>query len=226
MNGGYNAARGKEAVLTGYADAVAYRRAFLANPDLPRRLQLGVPLNEPDQQTFYGGGAREYTDYPSLSQDSTAHYLCPFCYIGESKRGCSMAFIWSIPEIRPEIPRGGISKKVNVLFIPSSGIPQSRFRSSETCMHSRVRYGLPSDGRSIAWLSAAVDLRRGELCQVTRASPLRHSQSRLCPLVRRFEFVLLVHCSFRNPSEESLEAFGHRWVGECGISEDRVGLLC
>ena len=71
VNGGYDGARGKEAVLTGYADAVAYGRAFLANPDLPRRLQLGVPLNEPDHQTFYGGDARGYTDYPSLSQDST-----------------------------------------------------------------------------------------------------------------------------------------------------------
>jgi N-ethylmaleimide reductase len=73
VNGGYDAARGKEAVLTGYADAVAYGRAFLANPDLPRRLQLGAPLNKPDQQTFYGGDARGYTDYPSLSQDSTAY---------------------------------------------------------------------------------------------------------------------------------------------------------
>ena len=67
VNGGYDGPRGKEAVLAGYADAVAYGRAFLANPDLPRRLHLGAPLNEPDQQTFYGGDARGYTDYPSLS---------------------------------------------------------------------------------------------------------------------------------------------------------------
>jgi N-ethylmaleimide reductase len=67
VNGGYDGPRGKEAVLAGHADAVAYGRPFLANPDLPRRLKLGVPLNEPDQQTFYGGGARGYTDYPSLS---------------------------------------------------------------------------------------------------------------------------------------------------------------
>lgn len=67
VNGGYDGARGKEAVLSGYADAVAYGRAFLANPDLPKRLELGVPLNEPDQQTFYGGDARGYTDYPYLS---------------------------------------------------------------------------------------------------------------------------------------------------------------
>jgi len=66
VNGGYDGLRGEEALRTGHADAVAYGRAFLANPDLPRRLQLGSPLNEPDQQTFYGGDARGYTDYPCL----------------------------------------------------------------------------------------------------------------------------------------------------------------
>jgi N-ethylmaleimide reductase len=71
VNGGYDAARGKKAVLTGYADAVAYGRAFLANPDLPRRLQLGAALNEPDQQTFHGGDARGYIDYPSLPQEKS-----------------------------------------------------------------------------------------------------------------------------------------------------------
>ena len=72
VNGGYDGLRGKEAVLKHHADAVAYGRAFLANPDLPRRLELGAPLNEPDQQTFYGGDGRGYTDYPSLSGDATA----------------------------------------------------------------------------------------------------------------------------------------------------------
>jgi N-ethylmaleimide reductase len=71
VNGGYDGPRGKEAILKQDADAVAYGRAFLANPDLPRRLELGVPLNEPDQQTFYGGDGRGYTDYPSLSGDLT-----------------------------------------------------------------------------------------------------------------------------------------------------------
>src|SRR5215467_1037018 len=51
-------------------------------------------------------------------------------------------------------------------------------------------------------------------------------QKSMLGLDRWFELVLLVHCSFRHPPEESLEAFSHRWVGECGVSEDRVGLLC
>jgi len=67
VNGGYDGPKGEEAVQTGHADAVAYGRAFLANPDLPRRLQLGTALNEPDPTTFYGGDAAGYTSYPALS---------------------------------------------------------------------------------------------------------------------------------------------------------------
>ncbi len=48
------------------ADAVAVGRLFLANPDLPRRWETGAELNEPNGDTFYGGGAEGYTDYPSL----------------------------------------------------------------------------------------------------------------------------------------------------------------
>ena len=49
------------------ADAVAVGRLFLANPDLPARWETGAELNEPDQATFYGGGAEGYTDYPVLA---------------------------------------------------------------------------------------------------------------------------------------------------------------
>ncbi len=51
----------------GLADAVAVGRLFIANPDLPTRWQTGAELNEPDPDTFYGGGATGYTDYPALS---------------------------------------------------------------------------------------------------------------------------------------------------------------
>ena len=67
VNGGYDGRKGEEALRSGHADAVAYGRAFLANPDLPRRLQLRAALNEPDPTTFYGGGADGYTSYPTLS---------------------------------------------------------------------------------------------------------------------------------------------------------------
>ncbi len=67
VNGGYDGPSGEEALRSGHADAVAYGRLFLANPDLPRRLQLGAALNEPDSTTFYGGDAVGYTSYPALS---------------------------------------------------------------------------------------------------------------------------------------------------------------
>lgn len=67
VNGNYDRERAEEAVRSGYADAVAFGRAFLANPDLPRRLQLRAPLNTPDPHTFYGGDSRGYTDYPFLT---------------------------------------------------------------------------------------------------------------------------------------------------------------
>ncbi len=49
------------------ADLVAVGRLFLANPDLPRRWLTQAPLNEPNPETFYGGGAEGYTDYPALA---------------------------------------------------------------------------------------------------------------------------------------------------------------
>lgn len=49
------------------ADAVAVGRLFIANPDLPERWRTGAELNEPDPDTFYGGGAEGYTDYPALN---------------------------------------------------------------------------------------------------------------------------------------------------------------
>jgi N-ethylmaleimide reductase len=67
VNGDYDRARGEAAVRDGAADLVSFGRLFLANPDLPRRLREGAPLNAPDPRTFYGGDARGYTDYPSLA---------------------------------------------------------------------------------------------------------------------------------------------------------------
>jgi 2,4-dienoyl-CoA reductase-like NADH-dependent reductase (Old Yellow Enzyme family) len=42
----------------------AFGRHFIANPDLPKRIKLGLPLNPYDRKTFYGGDAYGYTDYP------------------------------------------------------------------------------------------------------------------------------------------------------------------
>jgi N-ethylmaleimide reductase len=54
-----------EAILEkGDADLVAFGRHFIANPDLPQRIKLGLPLNPYDRKTFYGGDAHGYTDCP------------------------------------------------------------------------------------------------------------------------------------------------------------------
>ncbi|RMF11618.1 MAG: alkene reductase, partial [Candidatus Dadabacteria bacterium] len=67
-NGGYPKERANAAIAEGRADLVSFGVPFLANPDLVRRFELDAPLNEPNPDTFYGGGAEGYTDYPSLDQ--------------------------------------------------------------------------------------------------------------------------------------------------------------
>lgn len=53
-------------IATGLADLESYGQFVLANPDLTERLRLDAPLNEADHGTFFGGGARGYTDYPAM----------------------------------------------------------------------------------------------------------------------------------------------------------------
>jgi N-ethylmaleimide reductase len=66
VNNGYTKETANEAIGDGYADAVAFGKLFISNPDLVERFKDGAPLNEPDKATFYGGGAKGYTDYPVL----------------------------------------------------------------------------------------------------------------------------------------------------------------
>ena len=64
--GGYDRALALEATQDGHADAIAFGRLFIANPDLPHRLAVDAPLNRYDRSTFYGGAEKGYTDYPAL----------------------------------------------------------------------------------------------------------------------------------------------------------------
>ncbi len=66
FNEGFDRETGEAVVAGGRADAVAFGRPFIANPDLPKRFSLGAPLNPPNPETFYGPGPEGYTDYPSL----------------------------------------------------------------------------------------------------------------------------------------------------------------
>ncbi len=67
-NNGYDLARAKTAIQNADADLVAFGVPFLANPDLVRRFQDGLPLNEVDHSTFYGGSEKGYIDYPFYSK--------------------------------------------------------------------------------------------------------------------------------------------------------------
>jgi N-ethylmaleimide reductase len=68
--GGFEPATAEAAVREGDADLVAFGRHFVANPDLPKRIRLGLPLNAYDRDTFYTFDARGYTDYPFYERRS------------------------------------------------------------------------------------------------------------------------------------------------------------
>jgi 2,4-dienoyl-CoA reductase-like NADH-dependent reductase (Old Yellow Enzyme family) len=57
----------KHCVTAGNADTAAFGKAFIANPDLPRRLALDAPLNKWNSETFYSAGPEGYTDYPAAA---------------------------------------------------------------------------------------------------------------------------------------------------------------
>lgn len=66
--GGYSAETADQAIANHLADAIAFGRLFIANPDLPKRFQVKGPLNAYDRSTFYGGAEKGYTDYPPLEE--------------------------------------------------------------------------------------------------------------------------------------------------------------
>ncbi len=74
-NSNYDTESAERAIELDYAQLIAFGRAFLANPDLPRRIREDLPINVPKQETFYGGDERGYTDYPTwekLQRNETA----------------------------------------------------------------------------------------------------------------------------------------------------------
>ncbi|GGO95179.1 alkene reductase [Stakelama pacifica] len=70
LNQDYDASRAQEALDSGLADAIAFGRPFLANPDLPERLRIGAVLNKDDMATWYTQGPEGYTDYPALKHEA------------------------------------------------------------------------------------------------------------------------------------------------------------
>jgi len=66
LAGGFDAASAEQALNAKQADLIGFGRAFLANPDLVKRMQNSAALNAPDMSTFYTPGPKGYTDYPAL----------------------------------------------------------------------------------------------------------------------------------------------------------------
>ena len=66
VNESFTKETAEQALADGVADAVAFGRLFIANPDLPERFRLNAPMNPLDEATLYGGDAKGYTDYPAM----------------------------------------------------------------------------------------------------------------------------------------------------------------
>jgi N-ethylmaleimide reductase len=66
LNSDYTFEDASDALRLREADAIAFGRAFLANPDLPTRFAAGAALTAPNPKTFYTPGGAGYTDYPPL----------------------------------------------------------------------------------------------------------------------------------------------------------------
>lgn len=66
--GKYTRERAEAALKNGWADLIAFGRPFVANPDLPARLQHRLPLNEPKPEGYFGGGAAGLSDYPRYGE--------------------------------------------------------------------------------------------------------------------------------------------------------------
>jgi N-ethylmaleimide reductase len=71
-NNGYDFELANKVLSANEADLIAFGKLFISNPDLVERFKRGVPLTKPDQATFYGGGAKGYTDYPALQSAAAA----------------------------------------------------------------------------------------------------------------------------------------------------------
>jgi N-ethylmaleimide reductase len=71
-NTGFDKAKSVDLLHSGDADAIAYGKPYIANPDLVARFKVDAPLNNPDPSTFYGAGPKGYTDYPTLAAKAKA----------------------------------------------------------------------------------------------------------------------------------------------------------
>ncbi len=67
LNSDYAGPDAQAELERGGADAIAFGRTFIANPDLPHRIRVGLPLAPDDKETWYSRGPKGYTDYPAAA---------------------------------------------------------------------------------------------------------------------------------------------------------------
>ncbi len=67
LNSDYDGGRGQAMLDCGVADAIAFGRTFIANPDLPRRIADNIPLAKDEMATWYSQGPEGYVDYPAAA---------------------------------------------------------------------------------------------------------------------------------------------------------------
>ncbi len=77
--GGFEPDTAEATVEKGDTDLVAFGRHFISNPDLPKRIKLGLPLSDYDRKTFYTFDFHGYTDYPFYEQQRDSQLSDPFC---------------------------------------------------------------------------------------------------------------------------------------------------
>lgn len=65
--GGHTLETANQSIENGVADAVAFGRWMISNPDLALRFKVGAELTPYDRDTFYGGTEKGYTDYPKMN---------------------------------------------------------------------------------------------------------------------------------------------------------------
>ncbi|PZQ94916.1 MAG: alkene reductase, partial [Flavobacterium psychrophilum] len=70
INGGFDKLTAQKVLDENIADLVAFGVPFIANPDLVERFKQNLPLNNPDADTFYQGGAEGYIDYPTSKEQT------------------------------------------------------------------------------------------------------------------------------------------------------------
>jgi N-ethylmaleimide reductase len=72
LNADYDGISGQKVLDAGEADAIAFGRTYIANPDLVERIAKGAPLNKDNAATWYSQGPEGYIDYPTLSEARAA----------------------------------------------------------------------------------------------------------------------------------------------------------